>query len=212
MTRHHILCFSRAALPADWLPETGHLALPWPRLLDTLAPQCTTLWLPRDRAEHDIRWKQPIPYVLIEDRTGHLALYQRQGSEARLHGLWSLGVGGHVERIDERPGLGDTLLACAWREVEEELGEPPRELRFLGLINEEKSTVGQVHWGLVFHARIDGSPRHSPELGPVHWHEPDSIGQPLELWSRLALQLYRKLAVSPGATGPPLTSVREEGP
>ncbi len=189
-----ILCFTRAALPAAWLPEEGAVPLSWEALLARLTAKRLSCWLPRRQAEDDPRWKQPIPYVLIQAPDGRLAAYPRQGREARLHGLWSLGIGGHVERCDEHDDLGDTLLACARREVIEELGLAPRGLRFLGLINEERSEVGQVHWGLVFQAGVDDAPHETPELGPLQWLPPTAIDHPLELWSRLALDLYRKLA------------------
>ncbi len=200
--RSDILCFRRATLPPDWLPGEGAIPLSWETLCTMLEGEHPADWLPRAEVEEDPRWKQPIPYVLVEDRAGRLATYRRSGGERRVHGHWSVGIGGHVERIDGRSGLGDTLLACARREVVEELGQMPEALRFLGIVNAEITAVGRVHWGLVFEARLPIAVDHSPELGPVHWHDPDHIrrsaassdatGIELELWSHLALGLLNR--------------------
>lgn len=185
-----ILTTPRAGLPAHWLPEAGALAIGLDALLATLTA-AGTRWMDRPRAERDPSHKQPIPYVLVADRNGCLAAYPRRGSEARLHGLWSLGVGGHVEPQDEAVDLGATLLACARRELAEELPGLAAEPEFLGIINEEQSEVGRVHWGLVFVARVDGArPAAGPELAGLEWLAPhEAAGRPLELWSRLALLL-----------------------
>ena len=81
-----------------------------------------TRWLRRSSAERDPSWKQVIPYVTLLDREGLALAYPRQGREARLRRLWSLGIGGHVERADALPALAwpAVLRASAAREVAEE--------------------------------------------------------------------------------------------
>ncbi len=194
MSRREILVLSREAMPAGWLPREGAVALAWERVaawLDEAAAACR--WMARAEAESDPRWKQPIPYLLLRDTQGAVAAYERAGSEGRLHGLWSVGLGGHVERADERPSVSATLLACAHREIAEELelgpADPP-ELRFLGVVNEDVTEVGRVHWGLVLEARCSTHPRSGPELGGLRWLLPEEAAAlPLERWSRLALGL-----------------------
>ncbi len=198
MTDAPVLVLPRAAIPPDWRPRKGAVPLAWNELAHYLDRYRPAFWLPRPQAEIDRRWKQAIPYVLVSDPQNRLAAYRRRGGERRLHGYWSLGLGGHVERLDQRPKPSATLRACARRELLEELGVQPKRLRFLGVINEEQSHVGEVHWGLVFHARLDHRLEDSPELGLLHWIRPQALRLPLECWSRLALELLhpRKLATA----------------
>jgi len=158
-------------------------------------------WVPRDAAECNPAFKQLIPYFLLLDRDGRVLAYPRQGSERRLHGVWSVGVGGHVDEADLHPaGLRATLLASLRREIEEELGLTlGADPACLGLINEERSEVGQVHLGLVFGARLDDRGRLAPgqELRECRWVGRDGrTPYTLELWSELALGLL------PDATDP----------
>jgi len=189
-----ILVLAREAIPGAWLPREGALPLAWSRLegwLDGVDGACR--WMERVRAEDDPRWKQPIPYLVLRDAGGAVAVYRRAGSEGRLHGCWSAGVGGHVERRDEAGSLAGTLLACARRELAEEVHAATGEVRperFLGLVNEEVTGVGRVHWGLVFEVRCGGRPRAGAELRDLRWLPPaEAMALPLERWSRLALAL-----------------------
>src|SRR3989442_10503516 len=53
---------------------------------------------PRAGVEEDPSFKQIIPYLLVRHR-GRLFLVQRstEGGETRLHGKYSIGVGGHMK-------------------------------------------------------------------------------------------------------------------
>ena len=107
---------------------------------------------PRDEAEEDPTWKQVIPYLLLRDG-GRLFLMRRTsaGGDARLHERWSIGVGGHLGPADR--SVEEGLL----REFEEELVADWRpELRPLGLLNDDRTPVGQVHLGIVFEADAAG--------------------------------------------------------
>ncbi len=97
-----VLCAPRKALPADWLAVEAALRIPERECFVCLeAAGC--VFLPRSRVEHDRRWKQIIPYVLAwVPRTNTVGCYCRTGSEARLHGLESVGIGGHVTEADAR--------------------------------------------------------------------------------------------------------------
>ena len=109
---------------------------------------------PRTAAETDPTWKQIIPYLLLRDR-GRLFLMRRTqaGGDTRLHDLWSIGIGGHLD-----PGDGDVRSGLL-REFAEELEadwEP--EPRVIGLLNDDSTPVGQVHLGVVFVAEAAGRP------------------------------------------------------
>ncbi len=108
----------------------------------------------RREAERSPEWKQVIPYCLVRSGGSWLLLERLKAqSEARLHGLYSLGVGGHINPCDAE-GTNDLIEAGAWRELGEEIGvkNPDRSLRLqpLGLLNDDSNEVGAVHVGLVF--------------------------------------------------------------
>ncbi|MBL8731025.1 MAG: hypothetical protein JNN13_01485 [Planctomycetes bacterium] len=119
---------------------------------------------PRAIAEATPAWKQWIPYCALRcqpagapgaDQTGVLLVQRTSGqSEARLHGAWSIGLGGHIEPVDaEAPLAGpDFFAASLWRELTEELhlDLPPMPPRLVGLINDDATEVGRVHAGLAY--------------------------------------------------------------
>ena len=106
----------------------------------------------RAAAETEPLWKQVIPYCILRrgDDVFVTTRLPAQG-EKRLHGLRSIGIGGHVNPAD---GGEDRLLAGLRREVEEEVElEPGWVARPLGLVNDDTTEVGSVHVGLVFGIR-----------------------------------------------------------
>jgi len=109
----------------------------------------------RRHAERDPSLKQVIPYALFE-REGALFLMRRlpKGGEARLHGKLSVGVGGHINPVD---GAEDALAAGLRREVEEEVAvDGPWTAEPLGILNDDATPVGAVHFGLVYRVRPAG--------------------------------------------------------
>ena len=112
----------------------------------------------RRHAERDPMLKQVIPYALLE-RGGDLFLLRRlpRGGEARLHGKLSVGVGGHVNPVD---GAADPLEAGLKRELEEEVEvEGGWEAAPVGILNDDATAVGAVHFGLVYRVRGGGAVR-----------------------------------------------------
>ncbi|CAN5361902.1 NUDIX domain-containing protein [soil metagenome] len=112
-------------------------------------------YLDRAAAEEDPTLKQMIPYVVVQDGE-RIFLMQRTdaGGDARLHGKASIGVGGHLNPVDE--GV-DALMAGLRREWAEELDvawEPEFEL--IGLLNDDSNPVGAVHLGVVFSVEAAG--------------------------------------------------------
>jgi len=107
---------------------------------------------PRAEMERDRSWKQVIPYLVLRD--GHRYFLMRRtkaGGDARLHDLWSIGVGGHLN-----PGDGDLAggLRREWHEEVLAAFEPGFEL--IGLINDDTTDVGSVHVGAVYVADARG--------------------------------------------------------
>jgi len=190
-----ILCVPRRALPPEWLKSQASLKVHEDVFFRVLAGALPE-FLERGDAEEDEKFKQIIPYVLVQDGRGRLVCYPRQGSEARLHRLWSVGVGGHVN-----PGDGGTfrewIANGARRELEEELpglrntGYHPT---FLGVVNEDGTPVGRVHLGAVYLARVGNGVEleGSEELRGFRWLTLDEAARlPLEKWSRLAMDLLK---------------------
>ena len=72
---------------------------------------------PRPEMEVDPTYKQVIPYVLVT-RGDEVFVMRRlkKGGETRLHGQLSLGVGGHINPVDDTAGHG-ALMAGLRREA-----------------------------------------------------------------------------------------------
>jgi predicted NUDIX family phosphoesterase len=107
-------------------------------------------YLPRAVAETDPAFKQLIPYVVLRwrDQVFH---YTRgsAGTETRLRARRSLGIGGHI-CAEDGDGSADPYRAGLLREVNEEVSlETPHGERAVGLINDDRTPVGQVHLGIV---------------------------------------------------------------
>ena len=197
-----VLCSPIADLPVEWLPEAGALALDEEAFLDRLK-RVAARWVSRRQAEESPQFKQWIPYVLLRSRQGELAAYPRQGTESRIHGLWSLGVGGHINPEDAEPSITSEInwRATIWRGMQRELREeyPSAAVgrtRFLGLIHEARTVVGTVHLGVVFlHEPDDCAEPPGAELRGLRWIPGTALGSEawparrFELWSQLALQL-----------------------
>ncbi len=117
-----------------------------PRLLDP----ARLSYRARSAAEADPSFKQIIPYVVLRcgDRVFHYTR-GRKGGEGRLHALRSVGVGGHICAADGA-AEADPYRAGLLREMAEEVEiETPYRNRCVGLINDDRTPVGQVHIGVV---------------------------------------------------------------
>ena len=107
-------------------------------------------FLPRAEAEQDPAYRQIIPYITLCRGDEVLCTRRlKKGGEARLHGLLSLGLGGHINALD-----GDTegiFQRGLHRELAEEADYTPvGELQPLGVINDDRTEVGSVHLGFAF--------------------------------------------------------------
>lgn len=97
-----VLCFERKLLES--LGVFQGLSLDVERSLPVITAPARLVYLNRSEAEHDQRCKQLIPCVLLVCN-GNILRYRRGrgGQETRLHGLYSVGIGGHIS--DEDHGL-----------------------------------------------------------------------------------------------------------
>lgn len=155
----------------------------------------------RGEIEHDPSVKQIIPYLIVKHE-GRLFLFQRSshGGDPRLHGLYSIGVGGHINRRDV-VGVDDVVDAGLRRELQEELeiGGSWRA-RLVGVLNDDTNAVGQVHFGLVHVVEVDEpsvavreSDTLSGRLADVE--EVMGLRDRMETWSQLILDAVDPLTL-----------------
>src|SRR5213593_2530317 len=98
-TEERVLCFQRKLL--EDLGLFQGISLEIDNYLPVVTSSSHILYLNRSEAEQDRRYKQLIPYVLVICN-GKILRYRRGrgGQETRLHGLYSVGIGGHISEED----------------------------------------------------------------------------------------------------------------
>lgn len=147
----------------------------------------------RPDVEADFTQKQLIPYAIVVNSENKVLCYQRAGSEKRLSGIWSAGIGGHVNDHDKGDTVFDTLRNGLIREFEEEVGVSITEAQFkvCGMINEEQTEVGHCHTGIVFRIDMDTADFiFDTEIRNPTWLSTEDINfSNFELWSSLAIKL-----------------------
>ena len=160
-----------------------------PRLLDSRVLS----FRPRSEVETDPSFKQIIPYVVL--RCGDLVFHYtrgQKGSEARLRALRSIGVGGHISESDVSL-FDDPYRSGLMREVEEEVYlDCPYTEHCIGLINDDRTPVGQVHLGVVhvFDLAEPTARRRDAVLtraGFAPWAELRRQSEEFETWSQFLL-------------------------
>jgi predicted NUDIX family phosphoesterase len=108
---------------------------------------------PRSQAEQDPTFKQIIPYVVITDGTRVLHYVRgKKSGEQRLVAKGSIGIGGHINDEDHSLfAVGEQAFRDAVaREVNEEVVvDGAFDAKPVGLINDDSTEVGKVHFGVV---------------------------------------------------------------
>lgn len=164
----------------------------WPIDIDLLN-SLEYSFLYRPDVENDYTQKQLIPYAIVVNHKGEILCYQRAGSEQRLKGIRSAGIGGHVNDTDRGATIFETLKKGLIREFEEEIGISITSdmLCVCGMINEEETNVGHCHTGIVFRVNIESdNMQFDSEISNPTWILPDKIDySKFELWSSLAIKL-----------------------
>ena len=143
---------------------------------------------PRAAMEGDPSWQQVIPYLVLRDgdRT-FLMRRTRAGGDARLHDLWSVGIGGHVNPADRGVAGG---LEREW--AEELVADFVPAFRPIGLLNDDTTEVGSVHLGVVCVADAEGRPvtvreTHKLDGAFASPGELRAVRDAMESWSRLVV-------------------------
>jgi predicted NUDIX family phosphoesterase len=123
------------------------------RYLPTILNDKNNSFLPRALAEIDPTFKQIIPYVVVTDGENILHYVRgKKAGEQRLVAKGSIGIGGHINEEDHTFfafGL-QAFQDAVEREVREELSvQGSFDAKPVGLINDDSTEVGRVHFGIV---------------------------------------------------------------
>lgn len=183
------------------LEETGMfqgLAFDVERRLERLFAPGTARFMPRAKAETDPSFKQLIPYVLLCCNGKYLSYVRgKRAGETRLVGNRSLGIGGHINPVDDMMLFGgdlrETYLNAVQREVEEEIDvKAGYEDRIVALLNDDSNAVGAVHLGVVHVWTLDGEAVERREqmitqMGFMTPEELRAVRDTMETWSQLCL-------------------------
>lgn len=161
----------------------------------------------RRRAEENPELKQPIAYCLIVNPfTQKIFAYRRssadeQYSEKRLQGKWSWGVGGHIEKMDIQSD--NPIRSSMLRELSEEVKiHGSLRANVLGYINDDRTAVGQVHFGILYIIETDAErvEVNCPEMawgGFVDLQRVEEILRSpdcqVESWSQIAVEPLREI-------------------
>lgn len=163
-------------------------------------------FIPRSQAENDPGYKQLIPYVIMTCGGKYLSYVRgKRAGETRLVGNRSIGIGGHINPVDDMPlfnNFYDTYLAAVDREVEEEVhvGSPYEDM-VVALLNDDTNEVGKVHLGIV-HCRMLQEPKVErreqmiTQLGFLSPEELQLEKNTLETWSALCVENLDKIMTS----------------
>ena len=205
-----VLCFGRTLF--EELGVFQGLSLDVEKYLPIVTRDSNLLYLNRTEAEQDKRYKQLIPYVLVLCH-GKILRYRRGkgGQETRLHGLHSVGIGGHISNEDrdlfsKNRGYHEGMR----RELMEEVAIEEVKDVAVAVINDDSTDVGQVHFGVVHVVQVPDesvagrrSGIVSPEFIPIEAAVKDLSGY--ESWSRFCLEqldLLLSKAAALGVTSP----------
>jgi predicted NUDIX family phosphoesterase len=161
------------------------------------------IFVKRKEAESNPDYKQLIPYALLHCG-GKIFIYRRGKllAEKRLHGNFSLGVGGHISVTD--PGLfGTTYEDGLKREINEEVHIESRyKQRFVALLNDDSNDVGKVHLGIV-HVLTLEKPLVQPKEKSINETKFADTGElqkkikTFENWSKICIQHIDEILQEP---------------
>lgn len=196
----HVLVIPRALFDSlgsfqGFQPETD-------RYLTAMLAPGANFFMERPAAEMDPGHKQLIPYSIFH-HAGRYLCYQRGGSsgEKRLVAKRSIGIGGHINPVDQAlDGMGETMY---FNSIERELTEElvltgSHTQRVIGLINDDSSEVGSVHLGVVHLFELSDANVSSNEdaIQDLRFFSLDELRErraELETWSQICLDYLTAL-------------------
>jgi predicted NUDIX family phosphoesterase len=204
-TEERVLCFERKLL--EELGLFQGLSLEVEKYLPIVTAASHLNYLNRSAAEQNKHYKQLIPYVLLVCNDKILR-YRRGkgGGETRLHGFYSVGIGGHISEEDHQLFSNDPYREGMRRELIEEVAVDEAKETAVAVINDDSTEVGWVHFGVVhiMHVPDEGvvgrrSGIVGPEFVPIAEAMKDLSGY--ESWSRFCLEHLDVLLSKAAASG-----------
>lgn len=148
----------------------------------------------RSEAEYDKGLKQIIPYVIIRQNNQFYLLRRlNKQTETRLHDRLSLGIGGHINPLENEHGVSSIVEAGMKRELQEEVFiEKIVDLKSVGILNDASGGVSDYHLGVVYLLEAEGkvSVRETEKMEGkwVELTEVESVFQQLETWSQIVVE------------------------
>lgn len=201
MTKPMVLCVNRKALIDQNIPcpATGI----FPLSLEDIQPD-EYQFLNRKIVDSDIPlynaigrcFPQILPYIAITDGQGKYLSYSRNGTETRLHGSRSIGIGGHVDITDINANLDilELIYTATQRELKEEIlwqdYDDYLAVDFDKLIVDTSNSVGSVHVGL-FTTLVYPNAKPQEELHDAQWLTLDELKSNIdeyESWSQIIIK------------------------
>lgn len=155
-------------------------------------------------AELNFSYKQPIAYAVLI-RGDEIFVYERLsgGGESRLHGQLSVGVGGHVNDVDEVDDFEAILNQNVIRELDEELDVESAFMwsKDIGFINDDSEDVSRVHLGylvaleMAWDAKVEVREKEQlkGKFVPIQELKSSDEYSRLENWSQIAVDAILKV-------------------
>ena len=203
-----VLCISRDALTEQSIPPSVQGIFPFN--LDKVSSE-DFHFINRKIVDSDKElyknmayyFPQILPYIAVTDGEGKYLSYSRNGTETRLHGSRSIGIGGHIDVVDMYDpdyevlnNIKETIIQATIRELEEEInllcdGDWLVSKTNLGkLIIDTTNPVGEVHVGL-FSKLVYPHAQPQEELHDAKWLTVDELKASIdeyENWSKLIIE------------------------
>jgi predicted NUDIX family phosphoesterase len=170
-----VLVFPRATL--DALGAFQGIRADWQRYLEVILDKKTNHFVERYRAEADESLKQIIPYVLFKSGDAVFSYVRgKAAGEKRLVGNRSIGIGGHINPVDEQLLFASasvsassssdmaSYLEAVRREIAEEvIVDGPFDPAIAAVLNDDSNPVGRVHFCVVHVCEVSPAAVHKRE-------------------------------------------------
>ena len=80
-------------------------------------------------------------------------MYKRLAGDIRIVGNVSIGVGGHINPVDDEEGRDKLIEQCIAREIDKEeliVDYDPSDIHLIGYIKDTSDLIGKDHIGLLY--------------------------------------------------------------
>ncbi len=164
-------------------------------------------FMDREQAEKNPDYKQLIPYVIINHGSEYLTYVRgKRAGETRLVGNRSIGIGGHINPVDDLPLIRnirkdfyETYLSAVQREVDEEIDvQSDYNDKIVALLNDESNEVGSVHLGVVHFWQLNEKKVQKKEqmITQMEFMAIDELrkaADSMETWSSICVEQLEKM-------------------